>query len=629
MRKRVLPRIVWFLLLYCIVFFLLVLMQFTHRGNFSQRVGDMVINGRHAPEAVSERTVSERTLDGKANVVYGGLEFRLSLIPGTDTGFSLVDAQGRRQQTSPEYITTTENEAIFTLPGGTELSFASQNAGAGSELRISGKFSDDVSAMYIPFRAQRSSVIRGNGNDTLIISYNGNRYQFSRPLSGPEAGQLVLSAAAPVISYRVVTDKKEFNPADFIVPQAQTAHAFTEEVSRWIAHNFALWGPDMSVETDEDTVIAWCGEAVRRGNYQSAVSAVPVSFSSSPLRTWESAVYQFDRRIGVWENAVRTIAASEREKRSRISRLLEEKNYRLFAEEQLITFLEIRGQYNVLDSLISFVQVMNPSAITLDISSGIVESWLEMHKQQPQTVNPFDPLVEQVCQLVAGGIRYIEERVFVFSDGHADIATNLRLGLALSEWGEKSGRDDWAGLGRSLVFSVISLGDRHGSVAASLTSSGHASGHISSAKLYRLLGSSEYLPHWTATGTDGIWAYTAASSVNVVRDERQMDIAIHFPVGTTHYVMLRNIAPFPLLQIYDMNWRRASDFESYYNSSGWYYFEQEQILVIKISHRSNVETIRILFTVPAVETPPPQSSPQTPTATAAQEGQAMPERQEQ
>jgi len=95
-----------------------------------------------------------------------------------------------------------------------------------------------------------------------------------------------------------------------------------------------------------------------------------------------------------------------------------------------------------------------------------------------------------------------------------------------------------------------------------------------------------------------------------------MDIAIHFPVGTTHYVMLRNIAPFPLLQIYDINWRRASDFESYYNSSGWYYFEQEQVLVIKISHRSNVETIRIFFTVPAVETPPPQEEP-------------IPERQEQ
>ena len=269
-----------------------------------------------------------------------------------------------------------------------------------------------------------------------------------------------------------------------------------------------------------------------------------------------------------------------------------------------------------------------------------MESWLEMHKQQPQTANPFDPLVEQVCQLVADGIHHIEGRVYVFSDGHADTAFNLRLGLALSEWGEKSGKDDWAGLGRSLVFSVIALGDERGSVPASLEIDGkaggmavsHAGGRISSAKLYRLLGSSEYLPRWIATGADGIWAYTAASSVNIVRNQRQMDIAIRFPVGTTHYVMLRNIAPFPLLQIYDMNWRRAADFESYYNASGWYYFEQEQILVIKISHRSNVETVRILFTVPAVETPPsaPASQPPSQSSTAqSQEEQAIPERQEQ
>jgi hypothetical protein len=84
-----------------------------------------------------------------------------------------------------------------------------------------------------------------------------------------------------------------------------------------------------------------------------------------------------------------------------------------------------------------------------------------------------------------------------------------------------------------------------------------------------------------------------------------MDIAVRFPVGETHYVMLRNVRPFALLQIYEVNWRRAVDFESYYNSSGWYYFEQERILVLKLNHRSSIENVRIYFTAPRAPEPPP------------------------
>jgi hypothetical protein len=105
------------------------------------------------------------------------------------------------------------------------------------------------------------------------------------------------------------------------------------------------------------------------------------------------------------------------------------------------------------------------------------------------------------------------------------------------------------------------------------------------------------------TETDGIWAWTAASSVNIVRNDTMLDIFVRFPVGETHYVMFRNVPPFALLQIYGMNWRRAYDFESYYNSSGWYSFEQERILVIKLNHRSSTENVRIYFTIPRTAEP--------------------------
>jgi hypothetical protein len=575
-----------------VVFVLLVAMQFTRGGLFSERIGDMLVNGRYnvSGDVTGGADGQRRLLDKGASVSFGGLEFRLAL---------------------SEYIAVFEHEAVFTLPDGTELFFSSQSSGTTPELRIWGRFPDNVASVAIPFRTQRSSVIRNNGNDALTISYNGDQYQFSRPLQNMESGQLVLLAAAPSISYRVITGKKEFNPADFIVPQAEVVQTFTEELSLWTARNFRVWG-QMGTQTDEDTVIAYCGEAIRQGVYRSAITAVPISFSPSPQRTWESAVYQFDRRIGVWQRAASSVARVEQEKAAYISRLLSEKDNSILLENRLIEFLAIRGYDQMINDVISFAENMDPAAITLDICPGILENHSDMGRWRPRAANPFESLVEWVCRIIGDGIQRAGEGVFVFDDGCADTEFNLRLGIALHEWGEKSGNNDWAGLGRSLVFSVISLGDDNGSVPVSLTidiDEGEelvvSDDLISSAKLYRILGNNEYLPHATATGVNDIWAWTAASSVNIVRNDAQMDISITFPVGETHYVMFRNVSPFPLLQMHDMNWRRASDFESYYDSSGWYYFEDEQILVLKIRHRTNVERIRISFIAPRVEPPPP------------------------
>ena len=579
MRKRIFPRIVWLMLLNCVIFILLVAMQFTRTGNFSQRIGEMLINGRYATEA--DETSARRVLDGGVTVLFGGLEFQLA---------------------SSEYITIAENEASFTLPGGIELSFTSGDA---SELRISAQFSDNNASIEIPYKAQRSSVIRNGDNGALNILYKGSHYEFSRFLPSIESGQLVLLASVPSISYRTVTDKKEVNPADFIVPQAETAQTFSGVLSQWINRNFAWWG-QMGPEADEDTVIAWCGEAIRRGNYRTAASVVPVSFSSDPRRTWTSAVYQFDRKIGVWESFTENIASSDREKFNLISRLLAEKRNELFIENHLVEFLAIRNYTDIINNLLSFARELDPAAVTLEMGPGILESSLDMNRWRPDAGNPFAPLAEQIIQLAVNDMHRNEDRVFVFSNDRADTEFNLRLGAAIYQWGEKTGNNLWAALGRSLVLSVISLDNVNGYIPAFLTMGGtgdETGRRINSAKLYRLLGNNEYLPHATITGADGIWAWTAASSVNIVRNDTMLDIFVRFPVGETHYVMFRNVPPFALLQIYGMNWRRAYDFESYYNSSGWYYFEQERILVIKLNHRSSTENVRIYFTIPRTAEP--------------------------
>ena len=582
-----------FSLFSCVAFILLAAMQFSRQGNFSRKIGGMTISGRFfQPEETAQEAVQEnrQILDGGASVFFGGLEFRL-------------DA---------EYVDVQENEAVFALSDGAELSFA--NLGGAGELRISGKFPAGVPSIDIPFRPQRASVIRDGGGGILNIAYSGSRYQFSRPLQGLDEGRLILLASTPSVLYRVITGDAKNNPADFIVPQAQTVQSFNSELSLWTARNFELWEKNMETQTGEDLVVAWCAEALRQGSYRSAVSAVPAAFSTSPERSWESSVYQFDRRTGVWEGVARAIGTEQRERSDRITGLLEEKNAGVFAENHPIEFLAITGEGSLIDEIAALaavlVQETDTSALTLDAACGILECYADMGKWRPLADNPFEELADRAGEFAARGLYRTGDQVFVFSEGRADIAFNMRLGLALHEWGQKAGKSDWAALGRSLALSAISLGNENGLVPASLTfGPGReitaSANTISTAKLYRLLGKNEYIPRMAATGTSGVLAWTAASSVTVTRNETQMDIRATFPVGETHYLALRGIRPFPLLQIYEANWRRAYDFESYYDSSGWYYFENEQTLVLKLRHRQSVENIKILFVAPRVEPPPP------------------------
>jgi hypothetical protein len=110
------------------------------------------------------------------------------------------------------------------------------------------------------------------------------------------------------------------------------------------------------------------------------------------------------------------------------------------------------------------------------------------------------------------------------------------------------------------------------------------------------LGLGEYAPRAVSigSGVNGIWAWTAASSVTATQENNILDITVNFPQGETHHMMIRGVRPFAKIQLYNMDYRTDPQFERY-DSSGWIYSAQDQILVLKMKHRSTAEHIRIYY----------------------------------
>lgn len=626
MRKPVFPRILGLFVLYFVVFIVLVMIQFTKKGNFTRRIGGMVVSGRYLlSDDSAEKTVSgdslspddsrasqERppqvpaelpaaevfTLAEGANIYFGGLEFNL-LNRDSNENFVLIDQAGQRAAAFAGKVCLSKDSASFTLADGTELIFQTQLNGGAHELWINGIFSSGVSGVDIPVKLQRSSIIRETGDGHINILSDGSAYQFNRPVELRERTVLSLYAGAASVSYRAIPARKVFNPSDYVIANAQNQQVFNNAIEQWKEQKFSYWNSHISVLTDEDTVSAFCSESVNRGNYREAVASISPAFLENSQRKYSASVF-----VGGMTTALRTFIQAEREQINRISHLINEKSPDILIENHAFEFLLVRGYLNNAEDGLELIRSMDPALLTLDMCPGIFEGSNDIRQFRPNSDNPFERFTDQACNMFSGGVRIWAEKdqVFIFRGTTADIEYNLRLAKALFTWARAAGKNDWAALGYSLMLSVLSLQDNTGAVPAFVyvTESGGFSGaadnKLSAGKIYRIIGPGENNPRAAVigSGVSGLWAWTAASAVNAAQENNVLDIAASFPTGETHYMMIRGVRPFSKIQIYNMDYPTDWQFERY-DSSGWVYSAQDQILTVKLKHRGPVEHIKIFY----------------------------------
>ncbi|MCL2319346.1 MAG: hypothetical protein FWC45_04620 [Treponema sp.] len=612
MRKPVFPRIILLVLLYCAFFVALVVIQFAKRGGFTQKTDNFVVAGQYRLPGENDppRASNEYFLDGDTHVFFGGIDF--GMIKGADGhSLRLTMKNGAKEEALPERMVMSPDAVLFSFPGGAELKFATQYAGGSLEMLISGNFSGNVTGLELPFKPLRKAGIRDAGDGQFIVNADGVNYSFGHSPMDSGRRLLLIKAGGAVVSYGAIPERKSLSPGDFILPQAKTAEAYNDVITKWRDQNFSLWNRTISGETNEDVVMAFADEALVRGTYKAAVAAVSPAFLTGTTRTYESSVY-----LGDLEQAYRSLGASEREKLARLSRQINEKNLDFLKEPRVFEYFAVRGHLNFFDAGADLVRAIDPSTIALDITPGILEGYVDWKTFRPTVDNPFERLVDQACFVILESLRKTANdlaapgnRIFAFYGSQGDTEFNLRLGKALMVYTEAAppapgGQNSaWAGIGRSLVLSALSMGDAAGAVKAGLVASdagaiteSTARPGLTTARLYRILAPRDYYPRAITIGAsvNSIWTWTAAQAVSASQENNVVDIAVNFPAGETHYMIIRGVRPFVKIQLYSMDFRTDPQFERY-DSSGWSYVPQEQILILKMKHRTQTEHVKVFY----------------------------------
>jgi hypothetical protein len=493
-----------------------------------------------------------------------------------------------------------EESALFVLSGGGELNFSTHYTGGAPELRISGVFPEDLTGAELPYKPLKNAGLKESGDGQFVVFSDGVNYSFGRSPLDPDRRLLFLNAEGPALSYGAIPEKRPFSPDDFIISAAGSRQSFNETFSRWLDQNFSFWNRTIKEQNDEELTAAYAAEALSRGTYKAAVSAVPPAFLNGRQRTYISSVY-----LGRLEEALRSLSTLDREKLGRLSRQINEKSLDFLKEPHVFEYLAVRGHANFIEEGAGIIRSVDPAGLSLEHTTGILEGFIDWKTYRPDSDNPFERLIDQACFVISEAVHMTPEgdRVFVFVGQTGEAEFNLRLGKALLDWAESSGDDSWAALARSLILSVLSLGDGSGIVKAGflLSAEGEitenpAPSKLTTARVYRLLRSGEYHPKALpiAVQANNLWTWTAARTVSASLRNDILDISVSFPAGETHYMIIRGLRPFVKIQLYDMDYRTDPQFERY-DSSGWSYDAQEQALVLKMKHKATVEHVRIFY----------------------------------
>jgi len=611
MQKPIFPKILILLLVYFVIFTALVSIQFARKETTTRRAGNFVVSGQYRLPTESDPPASpnEYIIKGDVHISFGGMDFNIVKI-SDGLSLCLLGKEGSRDEVLPERMVIQENSISFTFANGVELAFNAQNTGGSPELRINAVFSEDVSGIELPFKPQRNTGIRYTGNGQFIVSVGKTSYTFGNSPIDDARRVLLIEAGGRQVSYRAIPESQGLTTQDFILPQAETAEAYNEAIKWWRDQNYSLWNRSVSTQDNEDLAIALIGEAFVRGNYASAVAAIPQAFLRGNAITYESSAY-----LGNLDQAYRSLSASEREKLSRLTRQISEKSLDFLLEPKVFEYFAIRGNTNLFNSALELVRTINPSTEplipALEIMPGIFEGYSFYRTYRPNTENPFEGLVDHCCQTISELLRKTSDGgwVFVYDEGGDNPEFNLRLGKAILVYAEAARNNLWAGIGRSLILSAISTAEKNDESPST---------ELTSAKLYRILCPLDTYPRALeiSSSSGGIWAWTAAQAVSGSQQGDILDISVTFPVGETHYLIIRGIRSFSRVQLYGIDYRSDTQFERY-DSSGWTYNTQEQTLLVKMKHRNPEERIRIIFREaprPVVAPPVVEESPVTETS---------------
>ena len=619
--KHIVGRVVAYTVLYCSVIFGIFVLQFTKGQTFSLTLGSMAVTGRQ------ERTEAGETLPLlPLHVVSNGLDLYIS----EQNPVYAVDESDSVSALRVLAYQFYEAEARFSVHCSDDvvISFFSERRGDIDSLMVEAVLPAGIKRVLLPWKiTQNAGIERADGKIfvrsgkkqytfTGSFGFDSDRENTAAQLEGPH---LVLAKAQPFASYKTYLPLEELDITTIPSMVQASAESYTAALNTFSSAVIHAGTQALSSkQITEKTLTAYIAEMGQRGKFAGAMEAAPVQTLARNLRTYLSNPF-YDNVQGTHVG----LAADDAKKRELYAALIADNSLEIFEQDCLIPFLTDRGTKRSIEGLFRLIEKMDAAQLNARQAAGVLEVWLDCTHYYLERKALFEDLLPACEKKITDALLLIDEGLFLSNDGtYIDSAVALTSARILMRYGIEQSQV-WQSVARMLITSLLRYSGESavlpigftitGSKSTQLVITADDSGMLDAGILYPLLmPDNSWYPHVQSLALQaeaGIWAWTCAQNIEVLENtSKTLVLRIRFPEGQSHYLTLHGIRPFYRIEMYGIPFRSDVRFEMY-NSSGYTYNAGSKILYLKMRHKSEYETIRLLLGSAPQSTPPAQLTP--------------------
>lgn len=587
---------------YAVIIIGLFIIQFRTDNSISRSIGNLLISlAREEDASVGSDSVS----DGTATISEESARLKNTMsVSFRGITFSADDSKPVKISSSKGGVdernlvldswSETDSSARFSFTDGSSLSFTVDSASPEQNLVVSARPAEGYDTMSIPYAVNSGYAVSDQTEQSLTLSRKNAVYVFSAP--SVSSDRIVLKDSL-MASYAPYVEEKPFEYASVEGLSGTDDTSYSAALATYrqlIADKFSSYssGNTSIAETD---VLVYVAEMGSRGSFPHAVQTAG-KLVPAAKRTFLTAPY-----FGNLTAMGRGLSARTLKFASDVKTAVAEKDLSIFTIPEIQDYAVCQRKTQAVRDLMAFPAQISPFNPSIDEASGLLSLYAKIRRLDKALAAKLDPVISLCLATIAGYLHRNDDTIVFKEEDGAEPLTleqKVRAGQALIDFGSVRNKTEYTETGRLLISQELKSCEDESFPTIS--------------ELYPVIvKDNPFYPHVAVLGYYGerpVWAWTCASAIDYsIKADGVVDMNITFPLENSHFMIVTGVPDFhSQIEIQKLRFRTDPRFEAY-NSSGYAYDQNGQMLFLKSRHKSRIELIR-LFCDPVTDFVGPDDS---------------------
>lgn len=560
------------LVIYIIFIIGIFIIQFRTDLNIIEKIGNLQITLTKI-----ENSEDDSLLQNKLQIGYNGLNFHAD-----DQNPARI--YNKKENISKNiklvsYEKPSDSKILFNFSDDVKISFETVGEDLEETLTIIALLPENVDACYIPYGLSYNLKVQKEEDNRIILSNKKSLWALSaNKLSD---GLVCLTSKDSVARLAAYDDTKKFS-LDMVGELAEAnVELYNATINRFTNNMISMFR--LAIEDGsytEQEIASFVAARSKNGKFTEALDEIPASFKKGNKRTYLTTPY-FNNLADMNITLDKAIKANN----DKLVAAASTDNLEIFNTIDLASMLCIHENPENTQTILQRAANADLTQVSIATVTGILKTYVDLSNYNSSYAAILEPLIPACFEKIEASSSIENNKVSIADNGqYISVIQAVNTGITIMRYGELISNDSYIKIGRAIINTYLADATLDLKTASTLYP--------------QIEYNNWYYPHFAVVNpdeSDFIWSWTCAKSITSTRDEKDnLTLSIDFPLEYTHYVIVKGIAKFSSIYIYDVAFRTDPRFESY-NSSGYVYKEDGFTLLLKSRQKSEVETVRLVY----------------------------------